>query len=170
MGLKKQTGIFLFTFILSYLSLSCSSDDINEQHIIDTAIDLSLADGNDWEFSGNIWDYINAHRTTMDKPLLIKDTTYASAYAMKHTNYMISTNSVNHNYFFERSNGLKSYGATTVSETVAYAYNSAESVVNAWLQSDTHKEIIEGNYTHVGFGVQQSPTDQKFYFTLLSYR
>lgn len=168
--MKKHTGFILLTFICSYFSLSCTADDIEEDHTTETTIDLLLVEENDWEFSGNIWDYINAHRTTIDKPTLIKDTTYATAYAMKHTNYMIRTNSVNHNHFFERHNGLKSHGATSVSETVAYAYNSAESVVQAWLESDTHKAVLEGDYTHVGFGIKKSTEINRYFFTLLFYK
>lgn len=166
---KTSFTITILALLIALFISSCTADEIeNDQDLID--INLELVNENNWEFSGNIWNHINAHRTSINQPTLEKDTLYATAYAMMHTQYMITIDSVNHHNFFERSNGLKARGASKVSETVAYAYNSPESVVNAWLNSDTHKTIIEGNYTHVGFGVQQSSTDHKFYFTLLFYR
>jgi len=74
-----------------------------------------------------------------------------------------------HDYFFRRSNGLKHYaGATKISENIAYGYRSAESVVNAWLNSQDHRAVIEGDFTHIGFGIIKTIED-KFYYTLIFY-
>lgn len=90
---------------------------------------------------------------------------YISYKSQEHTNYMISTNLVNHNDFVSRSENLTSIlGAKTVGENVAYNYSKAQSVVNAWLNSPTHKENIVGDYTHFGISIRTNP-DGKNYFT-----
>ena len=68
-----------------------------------------------------------------------------------------------------RSEALKSKGAITVGENVAYGYNSAEDVVTAWLNSTSHRNIIEGNFTHSGFGVIAAQGN-RYYFTQLFYK
>lgn len=146
--------------------VSCSTDEINNS----SDIDLSLVNENNWIMSNNILNYINDYRLQNDLNLLIKDSSYATAYAVSHSKYMIETQSVNHNNFFVRSNGLKNRGAIKVSENVAYGYTSAQSVVNAWLNSQEHKEIIEGDFTNIGFGVIKSELNNKYYFTTIYYK
>ena len=54
--------------------------------------------------------------------------------------------------------------ATKVSENVAYAFSSAESVVNAWLNSDGHRENIEGDFTDFDISAEQNE-EGRWYFT-----
>jgi len=136
---------------------------------IDTYIDINLAEQNDWIISNEILNLINEHRIKQGRFPLIKDSLYATAYAVDHSNYMIANKLINHNNFLIRSQGLKSRGATRVSENIAYAYHSASSVLKAWLNSDSHRNTLEGDFTHIGFGVLRSP-EQKYYFTLLLYK
>ena len=49
---------------------------------------------------------------------------------------MIEVDNVSHDNFFQRKQSLQTNAsANIVSENVAYGFNSAESVVNAWLNS-----------------------------------
>ena len=74
--------------------------------------------------------------------------------ALSHNLNMIEVHQISHNGFGLRSGYLKSKtGALTVSEIVAYGYSSAQSMVNAWLNSPTHKEAIEGNSTHFDISI-----------------
>ena len=83
---------------------------------------------------------------------------------------MIDKEQINHDNFGYRSEGIKYHdNAEVVGENVAYGYDTAEAVVNAWLNSPGHKAIIEGNYTHTGFGVMKC-TKGRSYFTQLFYR
>ncbi len=76
----------------------------------------------------------------------------------------ISNNVVNHNYFVARSENLISVlGAKRVGENIAYNYNTPKSIVNAWLNSPTHKENIEGDYTHFGISIRTNPDGKKYY-------
>ena len=82
----------------------------------------------------------------------------------EHDHYMIRNNVVNHNDFVARSENLISVlGAKRVGENIAYNYNSPQSVVKAWLNSPTHKENLEGDYTHFGISIRTNPDGKKYY-------
>jgi uncharacterized protein YkwD len=54
--------------------------------------------------------------------------------------------------------------AKMVSENVAYAYSTAQSVVNAWINSDSHRENIEGDFTDFEVSAEQNK-EGKWYYT-----
>ena len=82
----------------------------------------------------------------------------------EHDHYMIKNNVVNHNDFVARSENLISVlGAKRVGENIAYNYNTPQSVVKAWLNSPTHKENLEGDYTHFGISIRTNPDGKKYY-------
>ncbi len=159
----------LATFLIILSMSSCSTNKIKDDNNFYDDFDLDIVHQNDWVMSDDILYFINEHRIHEGKKPLIKDTLYATAYAVKHSQYMISKSDVNHDLFFLRSNGLKAKGAIRVSENVAYGYTSAQSVVNAWLNSESHKKVIESDYSNIGFGVLKS-LDDKYYFTTLFYK
>lgn len=89
---------------------------------------------------------------------------YASIKSEEHDNYMITNNVVNHNNFVGRSESImKTTGAKIVSENIAYNYNSAQSVLTAWLNSPTHKQNIEGDFTDFGISIRVNSTGKKYY-------
>lgn len=159
-GLLVLTALVLFT--------SCSKDELDQNDAINYEIDLSIVVKNDVQMSEEILSLVNDYRVSVGLNPLIMDQAYASAYAVDHTDYMISLSQINHHNFHFRSEGLKSRGAVRVGENVAYGYDDAESVVNGWLNSPSHREIIEGDYTHSGFGVFQN-TQGRYFFTQLFY-
>jgi uncharacterized protein YkwD len=72
---------------------------------------------------------------------------------------------VNHNGFVNRSeNIIKTLGAKTVGENIAYNYSSPQSAINAWLKSG-HKENIVGNFTHFGISIRENTKTGKKYYT-----
>jgi len=152
------------------LSTSCSKDAIEEiSQESNYVIDLNLAMETDWVMADEILLLINDHRISQGLTELKRDQQHASAYAVEHTHYMIELNSINHDNFNIRSNALKERGAKMVGENVAYGYSSAENVVRAWLNSPSHRNIIEGPYTHSGFGVLKN-NEGRYYYTQLFYR
>ena len=110
-------------------------------------------------------DLINKHRVSVGlKPL--EKINHMSFKSEEHDNYMIANNVVNHNDFVARSeNIIKTLGAKTVSENIAYNYNSPESVLNAWLASPSHKANIEGDHTHFGIAIKENPANGRKYYT-----
>ena len=45
---------------------------------------------------------------------------------------------------------------------MAYGYSNAQSMVNAWLNSPTHKEVIEGNSTHFDISIDSGNLGRKY--------
>ena len=146
--------------ILILLFISCTPQD-NQTH----SIDLNLSNETNWIKADSILVLINNHRQTLNLNTITIDYKHASAYAVQHTNYMIALNRINHNNFYIREDALKQQGAIRVGENVAYGHKTADSLLKAWLSSDRHKKIIEGDYNKAGFGV--IPNDKGIYFYTL---
>ena len=159
--------IYCLILIITYSS--CSNIDDTDEYF-EIPIDHSLINLNNWEMTDSILSKINNHRADLGHKLLQKDTMYATTYALQHTQYMISKNKLSHTNFFIRKELLLKKGATNVAENLAYGYTSGESVVNAWINSENHKKIIEGDYTHIGFGILNSNYNEKNYFTTIFYK
>ncbi|MBK5213193.1 MAG: CAP domain-containing protein [Flavobacteriaceae bacterium] len=156
--------------LLCLVITSCSKEDSVEAEAAKYNIDLALAQKNDSQMSAQILVLINDYRASLGLSTLQIDNQYASAFAVDHTQYMIEKEQINHDNFGYRSEGIKYHdGAQVVGENVAYGYDTAEKVVEAWLNSPGHRAIIEGNYTHTGFGVMKCPKGRSYY-TQLFYR
>ncbi|PKA83027.1 Cysteine-rich secretory protein family protein [Ulvibacter sp. MAR_2010_11] len=162
-----RTG--LLAMALMSLVTSCQKDEGVAPETANYTIDLNLAQETDWQMANEILVLVNEHRASIGLSAIAKDQQYASAYAVDHTQYMIDLKKISHDNFGIRSQALKQRGAEVVAENVAFGYATAEAVVTAWLHSDGHKGIIEGNYTHSGFGIMKSP-EGTYYFTQLFYR
>jgi uncharacterized protein YkwD len=162
-----KTG--LLAMVLMCLVTSCQKDEGIETEVANYSIDLNLAQETDWVMADEILVLINDYRASIGLPSIVVDQQYASAYAVDHTQYMIDSGTISHDNFGTRSEALKQRGAKVVGENVAYGYGTAQSVVDAWLNSAGHKKIIEGDFTHSGFGVMKSPTG-KYFYTQLFYR
>jgi len=159
----------LLILSLFFLVTSCQKDEGVGIEDVNYTIDLNLANETDWTMADEILVLVNAHRNSLGLSEILRDQQYASAYAVDHTQYMIEMEQINHDNFGVRSQALKDKGAITVGENVAFGYNTAQGVVNAWLNSEGHRKIIEGNFTHSGFGVIKSKND-RYFFTQLFYK
>ncbi|MEM9680907.1 MAG: CAP domain-containing protein [Bacteroidota bacterium] len=160
---------YLTLFIIAFsLFISCSREQLSNNKNSDS-IDLELCSKTDWAMANAIMIRINNHRNTLGLSSITIDSTYATAYAVEHTLYMIAVDDVNHHNFYKRSAGLKAQGASSVAENVGYGFYSADAVVNAWLNSASHREVIEGDYSHSGLGILTS-SDGRYFFTQLFYK
>ena len=163
----------LVTYSLLALTLaltSCSTEELVEtQSPIEFTIDLDLAQETDAQMASEILFYVNEYRSTLGLEPIIMDRTYASAYAVEHTKYMIQENRISHDGFNDRAEGLNNQGAQAVAENVGFGYSSAQDLVNAWINSPSHRDTMEGNYTHSGIGALQDGSGV-YYVTHLFYR
>ena len=158
----KATKLLLFMAVVGTLALSsCATDTITEDEI--NGIDVLVAPRIK-QIEIEIMELINAHRINVGlNPLNQHNTVKAVAYT--HTDYMVIANHVSHDNFFQRKQSLQANAnADLVSENVAYGFNSARSVVNAWLNSTSHKDNIEGDFTDFDVSAEQN-SDGKWYFT-----
>lgn len=157
----KPTKILPIMALVAFLSFSCSTESIPDETLESMSIPSAPAAK---MIEIEILELINAHRITEGlTPLNNHEIIKAVAYT--HTDYMVEVDNVSHDNFFQRKNSLQANAeATNVSENVAYAFNSAESVVNAWLNSDGHRANIEGDYTDFDISAEQNE-EGKWYFT-----
>lgn len=149
-----------FLVLLAVLSFSCSTDSMDESA---EALNKSFIVPKDKSIEIEILELINNHRLSMGlNPLQDMDVIKSQAYS--HTEHMVIENEVSHDNFYVRSNYLKANaGAKAVSENVAYGYTKAESVVDAWLRSESHKMNIEGDFTNFDVSAEQNEEGNWFY-------
>lgn len=150
-------------FVLGFLCLfaSCSPDEKDDAT---TTVNLESEfniENND-AMSNEILAIINDYRASLNLPPFSSHN-LAKEEAMGHTAYMIVNNKVSHDNFFERSDYLRANGASAVSENVAFGYRTAQAVVDGWLNSPSHKEAIESDFTHSGISVAQTESGVNFF-------
>lgn len=147
--------------LLAILTFSCTTDSIDEKA---DALVENLVVPPTKEIETKILELINNHRLSKGLDPL-NDLTIVKSVAFSHTDYMVDKDEVSHDNFYTRSNYLKANaGAKKVSENVAYGYSKAESVVNAWIKSDSHRKNIEGDFTN--FNISAEKNDEgKWYYT-----
>ena len=147
--------------LMAMLTLSCATDEFQEDRIDHVQLKEAPAPK---LIELEILELINNYRIEMDLAPLANLSIIKSV-AFTHTDYMVSVNQVNHNNFFQRKTSLvENASAIKVTENVAYAYSSAESVVKAWLNSPAHKANIEGDFTDFDISAEKN-SEGKWYFT-----
>ena len=78
--------------------------------------------------------------------------------------YMISKNTLSHDNFQSRAEKIaEETNAISVSENVARYYVSAEKTLEGWLNSSSHKEALEGNFSHTTLSVQLDKQGRPYY-------
>ncbi|MUU78714.1 CAP domain-containing protein [Winogradskyella endarachnes] len=158
----KKLSLILIIMISSLLIFSCSVED--ENLILDSYNTESImVEYKTIDFE--ILDLINMYRTTINlEPLTLLNE--ATRESIVHNQYMINEGTVSHDFFYVRfQNLVEAVEAKKVLENVGYGFCNAESVVNAWLNSDGHRANIENpNITEIGISSSQD-THGKYYFT-----
>ena len=155
----KKLMITLFALTISLSSLtSCSSDSESVSEPIETAKNYTHNAG-----ELELLDKVNEYRVSIGlNPLqIIEHISYKSS---EHNDYMLATQTVTHEGFDQRKSNLQSVlGAYRVGENVAFAYATAQSTVNAWVNSPSHKANLEGDYTHFGASIKMDEQGRKYY-------
>ena len=151
----------LLPLAIVFTMVSCSSDSSD-----DVATDNKvIVTYNYNETETQLVTLINDYRVSQGLNALqvINHISYKS---QEHNEYMIDNNVVNHDYFEQRSNNIiQVLGAERVGENIAYNYLTAESAMQAWLNSPGHKANIVGDYTHFGISVTVNPETGRKYYT-----
>lgn len=150
----------VFLVLVSISIVSCSKEEA-----ISAPVDLSQANVKYTYISDEtqVLTLVNNYRASIGLNILEK-IDYISIKSEEHDNYMISTGTVNHNYFQDRyENLVQVIGAKNVSENLAYNYATPESVVNAWLSSTGHKANVVGDFTHFGISIRTNSEGKKYY-------
>lgn len=150
----------LLPIAIMFTLVSCSTEDSAENSDNLRAENYAY---NDIEL--DMMARINNHRASVGLSELAP-IDHISFKSGEHNDYMIANDVVGHYYFESRSNNIKQVlGAVRVSENLAYNYNTNNAALNAWLNSDGHKENIEGDYTHFGISIKVNPVNGRKYYT-----
>lgn len=154
--------------ICAFLSLtSCSTDSLDEDAVITNQI-LSAPDAKPLEIEA--LELLNAYR--IDKGLnALSNNDTVKAVAFTHSDYMRESNDVSHYNFFVRKQSLQQKeNARIVSENVAFGFTSAQSLVDAWINSPSHRSNIEGDYTHFDISAEQDENGDWYYTNIFMKR
>ncbi|MER3375644.1 MAG: CAP domain-containing protein [Allomuricauda sp.] len=108
-------------------------------------------------------DLVNDHRSSIGENVL-QNSPSSYKYAEEHNQYMISHNKLSHDNFNDRATKIAAEtNAVSVSENVARYYTSSEIILEAWLNSSSHKEAMEGDFTHTTLSVQLDKDGRPYY-------
>lgn len=165
-----NTKLLCFVFLCVFSLSSCSKDSISEaentaQKTADLVDNFAYS-----EIETEILTAVNNYRISKGLSEL-KKVDDITVQAEDHTFYMVEKNVVNHDNFILRYNALvQEIGATSVSENIAYGYGSAAGVVQAWIESEGHKENIEGDFSHFGIAVEQDANGRNYFTNIFVKR
>lgn len=150
----------LLPIAILFTLVSCSTEDSIEDV---SALKVDNFSYNETEL--DMMSRINDYRTSVGLNAL-EPINHISFKSEEHNDYMITNDVVGHYFFESRSNNIKQVlGAVRVSENLAYNYNTNNAALNAWLNSEGHKENIEGDYTHFGISIKTNPENGRKYYT-----
>lgn len=117
----------------------------------------------------DLFDQVNEYRESLNLASLKFDK-YTYSEAIRHNKYMISQGKRSHANFNNRATKIaEKVGATLVAENIADNYTTIEAVLEAWKESDGHKENLEGNFTHSAISIREDAKG-KLYFTQIFFK
>ncbi|CAM3632760.1 CAP domain-containing protein [Flavobacterium gelidilacus] len=144
--------------VVIFTMVSCSSP---EEASIESVEVVQFYDYS--EVENETLDLINKYRDSVGFTKLEK-INHISYISSEHSDEMVETNIIGHANFAQRQSNLHSaLGALKVGENVAYNYSTPKSVIKAWLKSQSHKDNLDGDYTHFGISIRENEIGQKFY-------
>ncbi|MBL4747136.1 MAG: CAP domain-containing protein [Flavobacteriaceae bacterium] len=153
-------------YIMLLLVFSCSND-------ID--LDQELERPDDIPYAYTVLEQevsllVNSHRERLGLSTLIM-LNESSLQSQKQSDHMLAFKHMCHDNFSERYDYLvASVDASRVGENTAFGFETASSVVNNWLKSYTHKNIIEDPlFTHFGISIKKG-ADSNNYFCQIFVR
>lgn len=89
---------------------------------------------------------------------------------MEHAIYLSTNKVVNHNNYGIRLYAAQDMGFITLSENVAYGYTSVESLIAAWLKSDSHsKNLLDSVHIYHGFAISSDIDGKMYYVHIFSH-
>lgn len=159
----KRFNLLLILFVATFASCSTFESVEEQEELFESTSFLKMSSNEEVLFN-----IINEHRTSLGLNALQFDTT-AYQVAQKHNAYMINENRITHEYFSSRASELnEKANATRVGENIARSFPTEAGVLQAWLNSPSHKETIESDYTHTAIGITISPEGDP-YFTQMFF-
>ncbi|MBC6997775.1 CAP domain-containing protein [Cytophaga sp. FL35] len=140
---------------------SCSKESVETTNIVEAE--------NVPEIESELLEVVNQHRLSLGQNSL-EFSSIAYKEANDHTDYMMAVGSLNHDNFSKRASSISSeVNAEFVAENVAKDYVNASQAFTGWLNSNNHKETMEGEFTHTAVSVKKNQNGD-LYFTQIFFR
>ena len=159
-----KTYIFLL-LAFAITMTSCSTTDVaQEEELFESAKLVSMTTPEE-----ELFEMVNHYRIENGyNPLIFSEEAYQAA--QEHNAYMITENKISHDNFNKRASKLaQQTNAVVVAENVAKDFGTNEGALNGWLNSESHKKTIEGDFTHTAVSISISGNGKPF-FTQIFYR
>jgi uncharacterized protein YkwD len=127
------------------------------------------------QIENQIFDLVNAHRKKINKPLLVRNSAMDEQARIHSRNMAAGKVAFGHIGATKRlkiiAKSLKSMdrGGENVFECSGSFPNLAAEALKGWLESEGHRENIEGDYNLTGMGVAIAPNGD-YYFTQIFAR
>ncbi|MEX0996765.1 MAG: CAP domain-containing protein [Flavobacteriaceae bacterium] len=157
--LFRRFSILLFS---AFILQSCTVEDSSENE--PTTYNVSQAQvvfQKDLAFESNLLQTINEYLASINQSEVTLSPE-ANQIAFEHTKHLIESNSLHHENFPERQSYFYSLGFSGVRENVAMGIDNAPQLIQAWLQSPSHRQAIEANNTHTGISVLKNENGMYF--------
>ena len=176
MKISVKNLVIISLLISAFSFTSCSKDDSSDDFYSNEGSSENTYSNNSKETNGGkvTYSYTNLETKTMEVINNYRESIglnrlskidLISTQAETHTDYIITKGKISHDNFNSRANYLrKKLPAKSVGENVASGFSSAKAVVNAWLNSPTHRAIIEDSkYTHTGISIKSDANGKKYF-------
>lgn len=152
------------SFFIVFLSLSfysCSKDELMKENNSMASSQSQVEFTRDYQFENQFLLILNNYLISNGFNQLER-LAEADEVAIIHTQSMIEVNSLHHNNFSERQQYFSDLGYATLRENLALGYSNPETLLNAWLQSPSHKNALESNSNKTGLSILKNQTGKYF--------
>jgi uncharacterized protein YkwD len=161
--MKKLFGTLLAVGLALVVSMCSTTTIEEEQDYTEAQLGNEKVTVDPVLMEEELLDLVNDHRASIGK-IVLQDSPSSYKYAEEHNQYMISHNKLSHDNFEDRATQLAvETNAVSVSENVARYYSSAEIILQAWLNSSSHRAAMEGDFTHTTLSVQLDKDGRPYY-------
>lgn len=161
--MKKLFGTLLAVGLVLVVSMCSTTTIEEEQDYTEAQLGNEKVTVDPVSMEEELLDLVNDHRVSIGK-IVLQDSPSSYKYAEEHNQYMISHNKLSHDNFEDRATQIAAEtNAVSVSENVARYYSSAEIILQAWLNSSSHRAAMEGDFTHTTLSVQLDKDGRPYY-------
>lgn len=143
--------ILLISILPLFVSCSPENEDVITSVNQTTASHLILFTRN-VAMENDLFERVNMYRISLGKTPF-EGNIEADNQASEHTIYMIEENKISHDFLQQRTAFFLNLGYVSLKENVASGYTNAQTLLDAWLQSELHRLAIEADGVATGISV-----------------
>lgn len=161
----KNFKFFTLVILSLFITMtSCSTADTEEDTLY-----KELSTSNSSTMESDVMGLVNEYRASIGLTTL-KFSNAAYSFAKEHNAYMIAEGRISHDNFDVRASNLAVKAkADFVAENLGMDFTTAKGIVKAWINSPTHKKVMEGDFTHSAINII-ADAEGKLFFTQMFYK